>query len=217
MSVKHSLLTIISQEPKAGYDLRSEFEKRTGGTWPLNISQIYSTLQRLERDGLVASTQAAQHDATLWRITDAGLHEVTTWWYHATPRNTPNREETSIKVTLAITSDSIDTKAVIGAQRNETMKALRDYTRLKHQLGPLSALSSEDLAWPLLLDSYIFTLEAELRWLDHVEARLRMEPTNAASRKVEPPVHVKMASESATARSSQTHHVSALPTRGETK
>lgn len=213
MSVKHSLLTILSQEPKAGYDLRSEFEKRTGGTWPLNISQIYSTLQRLERDGLVVSTQAAQQDATLWRITDEGLHEVTSWWYSATPRSTPHREETSIKVTLAITSQSIDTKAVIGAQRNETLKALRDYTRLKHQLGPASALSSEDLAWSLLLDSYIFTLESELRWLDHVEARIRMTPV---APNVESPARKAEARGADAPNAPEPLHVSTLPTLGET-
>lgn len=174
MSVKHGLLTILSEQPLAGYQLRSEFEQRTGGTWPLNISQIYSTLQRLERDGLVTSTPALEGDAALWHITTAGAQEASSWWYTATPRNTPSREETTIKVALAVSSHQVDTAAVISAQRTETLKALRDYTRLKAQLGPISKMNEDDFAWSLLLDSYIFNLEAENRWLDHVETRLKM-------------------------------------------
>lgn len=174
MSVKHGLLTILAETPLAGYQIRSEFEQRTGGTWPLNISQIYSTLQRLERDGLVESTPESESDATNWAITEQGRVEANTWWYTATPRNAPSREETTIKVALAVTSPLVDTSAVIGAQRTETLKALRDYTKLKAQLGPITKLSEDDFAWSLLLDSYIFNLEAEMRWLDHVETRLRM-------------------------------------------
>jgi DNA-binding PadR family transcriptional regulator len=179
MSVKHGLLTILTEHALAGYDLRSEFEQRTGGTWPLNISQIYSTLQRLERDGLVEST-ADDSDATLWNITDAGRAEAENWWYTATARSTPSREEASIKVTLAITSPYVDTAQVIRTQRTESLRALRDYTKLKSKLGPINSLSREDLAWAMLLDSYIFTLEAELRWLDHVESRIAMGFANLA-------------------------------------
>lgn len=180
MSVKHGLLTILSERPHAGYDLRREFEQRTGGTWPLNISQIYSTLQRLERGGLVTSADSGDSDATLWSITPKGTTDIDSWWYTATPRSTPSREETTIKVALAITSPLVDTAVVISRQRTETMRALRDYTKLKSQLGPIAGLSREDLAWSLLLDSYIFNLEAEMRWLDHVEARLAMHPGRAA-------------------------------------
>lgn len=180
MSVKHGLLTILSEGPHAGYELRREFEQRTGGTWPLNISQIYSTLQRLERDGLVASTESDDSDATLWEITHKGTLDIDSWWYTATQRSTPSREETTIKVALAITSPLVDTGLVIARQRTETMRALRDYTTLKSRLGPVTGLSREDLAWSLLLDSYIFNLEAEMRWLDHVEARLAMHTGSAA-------------------------------------
>jgi DNA-binding PadR family transcriptional regulator len=161
MSVKHGLLTILTEHALAGYDLRSEFEQRTGGTWPLNISQIDS-------------------DATLWNITDAGRAEAENWWYTATARSTPSREEASIKVTLAITSPYVDTAQVIRTQRTESLRALRDYTKLKSKLGPINSLSREDLAWAMLLDSYIFTLEAELRWLDHVESRIAMGFANLA-------------------------------------
>lgn len=174
MSVKHGLLTLLSESPHAGYELRNLFEQRTGGTWPLNISQIYSTLQRLERDGLVICEQADTSDAALWSITEEGSAEATTWWYTASTRTAPNREEASIKIALAITSPLIDTSQVIARQRTETLRGLRDYTRLKAQLGDLRTLDQENLAWAMLLDSYIFTLEAEMRWLEHVESKLRI-------------------------------------------
>jgi DNA-binding PadR family transcriptional regulator len=55
MSVRHALLALLSEGPKYGLQLREEFEARTGDVWPLNVGQVYTTLQRLERDGLVES------------------------------------------------------------------------------------------------------------------------------------------------------------------
>ncbi len=55
MSVRHALLALLSEGPKYGRRLRQEFEVRTGEMWPLNVGQVYTTLQRLERDGLVES------------------------------------------------------------------------------------------------------------------------------------------------------------------
>ena len=54
MTVRQSLLAILDQGPCYGYQLRAEFDRRTGSTWPLNVGQIYNTIDRLERDGLVA-------------------------------------------------------------------------------------------------------------------------------------------------------------------
>src|SRR5271168_1957326 len=54
MSVRHALLALLSEGPKYGLQLREEFEANTGQVWPLNVGQVYTTLQRLERDGLVA-------------------------------------------------------------------------------------------------------------------------------------------------------------------
>ena len=57
MSVRHALLALLSEGPKYGLQLREEFEARTGEVWPLNVGQVYTTLQRLERDGLVESDE----------------------------------------------------------------------------------------------------------------------------------------------------------------
>lgn len=179
MSVKNGILTILSAGPAHGYLLRQEFEARTGGTWPINISQVYSTLQRLERDGLVMSDPGTE--PVNYSITATGHQAVQDWWYTPTLRTAPERGEVAIKVALAVTTPGIDIEKVIAAQRIETMRALRDFTLLKANLqfeapgseGPDTALQStaQNNAWELVLDSYIFTLEAEARWLDHIETR----------------------------------------------
>ena len=79
MSVRHSLLAILQQGPCYGYQLRAEFDRRTGSTWPLNVGQIYNTLDRLERDGLVEKGDVDEHGHVYWRITDAGTAEVRDW------------------------------------------------------------------------------------------------------------------------------------------
>ena len=53
MSIRNSLLALLQDRPRYGYQLRIEFEDRTGSTWPLNIGQVYTTLSRLERDDMV--------------------------------------------------------------------------------------------------------------------------------------------------------------------
>src|SRR5688572_1583616 len=71
MSVRQSLLAILDQAPCYGYQLRTEFDRRTGSTWPLNVGQIYSTLDRLERDGLVMKGETDEHGHVYYAITDA--------------------------------------------------------------------------------------------------------------------------------------------------
>lgn len=179
MSVKNGILSILSAGPAHGYLLRQEFEARTGGTWPINISQVYSTLQRLERDGLVSSDPDSE--PVNYAITAEGRQAVQDWWYSPTLRTAPERGEVAIKVALAVTTPGIDIEKVITAQRIETMRALRDFTLLKANL-PLDSSApdpagkdphstAQNNAWELVLDSYIFTLEAEARWLDHIETR----------------------------------------------
>ena len=63
MSIRQGLLALLEEGPRYGYQLRAEFEARTGATWPLNVGQVYSTLARLERAGLVAPLDAAGGEA----------------------------------------------------------------------------------------------------------------------------------------------------------
>lgn len=168
MSVRHSLLALLHERPMGVYELRKEFDARTGGTWPVNIGQVYSTVQRLVRDGLAEPLpEEYGHDADVepYRLTEAGHGAAEHWWATAVAREAPGRDELVIKLALAVSAPGVDVAAVVQAQRAESMRALLDYTRLK-----ASAEASTDLAWSLVLEHLVFTAESEVRWLDHVEA-----------------------------------------------
>ena len=175
MSIRQALLSLLDDEPRYGYQLRVEFETRTGGTWPLNVGQVYTTLTRLERDGLVEAAGSDDEGHAFYALTDKGRAEVRRWFTTPVDRGRPPRDELAIKLALAVTVPGVDVRAVIQAQRTDTVRALQEYTRLK------ARATDEDLAWLLVLDSLVFQAEAEVRWLDHCEARLaRHRPTTPA-------------------------------------
>jgi DNA-binding PadR family transcriptional regulator len=173
MSVRQALLALLEEGPMYGYQLRSEFERRTGATWPLNVGQVYTTLTRLERDGLVTGAGADAGGHVVYEVTDAGRDEVAAWFTTPVGRTTPPRDELAIKLALAVTVPGVDIGTVIQQQRSATISALQDYTRLKRDRDPVGGADQADMAWGLVLDSLIFNAEAEVRWLDHCEARLR--------------------------------------------
>jgi DNA-binding PadR family transcriptional regulator len=170
MSIRQGLLALLEQGPMYGYQLRAEFEARTGATWPLNVGQVYTTLGRLERDGLVEPAGEDGDGHAVYRITGAGRAEVATWFSTPVSRTAPPRDELAIKLAIAVTVPGVDVQAVVQGQRTATMRALQDYTRLKTRAADPGA--PEDLAWQLVLDSLVFAAEAEVRWLDHCESRL---------------------------------------------
>ncbi len=173
MSVKQALLALLEQGPMYGYQLRVEFENRTGSTWPLNVGQVYTTLNRLERDGFVEGEGVDDEGHVVYRITETGRSEVATWFTTPVARTQPPRDELAIKLALAVTVPGVDVGTVIQRQRTATMTALQDYTRLKRAGRAARPTGPDDMAWSLVLDSLVFSAEAEIRWLDHCEARLR--------------------------------------------
>jgi DNA-binding PadR family transcriptional regulator len=205
MSVRSGLLALLAEGDKYGAQLRSEFEARTGGTWPLNVGQVYTTLDRLGRDGLVES--AGQPDAEgriPYRLTPAGHAELGIWWSTPVDRSSTPRDELTIKLALAVTAPDVDVRHVVQTQRTATLRHLHDLTRLKREalppppgaaqvrasadavtrLGPLAeqgAAGDNGLAWLLVLENLIFAAEAEARWLDHVETMLARRPARPAS------------------------------------
>ncbi|MFG3223377.1 PadR family transcriptional regulator [Kitasatospora sp. NPDC048194] len=194
MSIRHGLLALLDEGPRYGYQLRSEFEARTGATWPLNVGQVYTTLSRLERDGLVEAAGEDDEGHQFYAATDAGRAELRAWFDTPVPRTNPPRDELAIKLAMAVTVPGVDVGAVVQGQRRHSIKALQDYTRLKGRAlagspapgapgGPRPAsgtagapgtvpAESNELAWLLVLDQLIFQTEAEIRWLDHCETRL---------------------------------------------
>jgi DNA-binding PadR family transcriptional regulator len=181
MTIRSALLALLEHKPMYGYQLRAEFERRTGATWPLNDGQDYTTLSRLERDGLVEGTGVDEDGHGMYVVTAAGREEAAAWFTTPVARSQPPRDELAIKLALAVTVPGVDVGTVIQQQRSATMTALQDYTRLKRQAS--SGTGDSDLAWSLVLDSLVFSAEAEIRWLDHCEARVR----RAAAERAEDP------------------------------
>ena len=183
MSIRQGLLTLLAQGPLHGYELRRRFEVATGNTWPLNVGQVYTTLSRLERDGLIAAATAedgrdpADDSHRVFAITRPGHVEVRTWFTTPVRSDAPPRDELAIKLALAALTPEVDLHAVIQIQRSATMVALQTFTRARENAGA-------ELSWQLVADSLIFSAEAELRWLDHCEVRLaraRLHPDPPSS------------------------------------
>lgn len=180
MSIRQGLLALLGARPMYGYQLRAEFEARTGGTWPLNVGQVYTTLGRLERDGLIEPAGEDDEGHAFFRLTADGHTEVNAWFATPVDRSSRPRDELAIKLALAVTTPGVDVRRVVQEQRTHTVRTLQEYTRLKARAG-----DDDDLAWLLVLESLIFQAEAEVRWLDHCEARVARA---AAARHEGPPV-----------------------------
>jgi DNA-binding PadR family transcriptional regulator len=166
MSVRHSLLALLDAGPMHGYGLKTEFETATGDVWPLNVGQVYTTLGRLERDGLVAAVADADGQKT-YAITDAGRAELRRWFDTPVAREVVPRQELAIKLVFAMRSGPAVVSEVVQRQRVATVRSLQEFTRLK-----AAAEADGDLAWVLMLDAFVFQAESEARWLDLCEARL---------------------------------------------
>lgn len=166
MSVRYGLLTLLEQRPMHGYQLRQEFEASTGSTWPLNVGQVYQTLNRLERDGLVEVTGENDNETQrVYAISTAGRDAVRQWFATPIHPTSPPRDELAIKLAMAVRTPGVDITRVIQTQRAATVRTLQDYTRAREA-------AVDDLSWLLVVDSLIFAAEAEVRWLDHCETRL---------------------------------------------
>ncbi|WP_051423041.1 PadR family transcriptional regulator [Arthrobacter sp. MA-N2] len=178
MSIRYSILALLQEQPRYGYQLRAAFEERTGSVWPLNIGQVYTTLNRLERDALVRKEGDDGRGHVLYSITDAGTVEISRWFTAAVERGVPPRNELAIKLALAVTTAGTDVTALIQAQREISLKELQELTQTRKDLAANQRLT--DTARLLVLDSLIFHAEAEARWLDLCEARL-VQQANGAS------------------------------------
>jgi DNA-binding PadR family transcriptional regulator len=180
VSIRYSLLTLLRDRPHYGYELRQEFESRTGSAWPLNIGQVYTTLDRLQRDGLIGEAGDDPDGRKLWQITDAGRLECDRWLAAPVEHVERGRDALAMKLAIASTIPGLDIALTIQAQRESTTRTLQDLTRTKAASGDLQ--SPSELAWLLVVDSMIFQAEAEIRWLDHSEQRLaRAVAVRAAS------------------------------------
>lgn len=171
MGVREGLLALLAEGPRHGYQLKLEFEQATGEVWPLNIGQIYTTLQRLERDGLVVLHEEEEDGRIAYALTDGGRQELRRWYGTPLDRAVPQRDELTMKLLLALSTGAADPRHVIAIQRDATMRALQDYTRLR------ADAAADDVAWALQLERLMMVAEAELRWLERVEDRVAGVPS----------------------------------------
>lgn len=167
MSVRHALLALLAEGPKFGLRLQQEFESRTGEVWPLNVGQVYTTLQRLERDGLVESdVEGGEGPQKDFRITTEGHRELTEWLHTPPDSDIPPRDELVIKVLVALRVPGVDVRQVIQAHRRHLVEMMQRYTHVKAEAA------EHDLGLALVVDAELFRLEGVVRWLDAADARL---------------------------------------------
>jgi DNA-binding PadR family transcriptional regulator len=167
VSVGMSVLAILDEGPTYGLRIKNEFEARTGGVWPLNVGQVYTTLARLERDGLVEEHDEESDPQKVYRITDQGRENLRAWFEEPATSGPPARDELVLKLVMAANHPGVSATEVIQAERRSAVSLLQDYTKLKRE-----APEDADIGWLFLLDSLIFQSEARVRWLDACEARL---------------------------------------------
>ena len=178
MSVRHALLALLSEGPKYGLQLREEFEERTGEVWPLNVGQVYTTLQRLERDGLVESDDSEVAGPQKgFQITEAGERELAGWLRTPPDLASPPRDELVMKVLVAVRLPGTDVHEVIQVHRRYLVELMQQWTRIKEDEAEF------DLGLALVIDAELFRLDAVIRWLDTADGRLKRaatEPPRAA-------------------------------------
>ncbi|MGH9122915.1 MAG: PadR family transcriptional regulator [Acidimicrobiales bacterium] len=191
MSVRHALLGLLSEGPKYGLQLRQEFEATTGEVWPLNVGQVYTTLQRLERDGLIDSDDSAEESPQKgFHITEAGMNELATWLRTPPDLTSPPRDELVIKVLVAANLATVDVHEVVQSHRRYLIELMQQWTHLKEAEGPF------DLAFALVVDSELFRLDALVRWLDSVDGRLKRAAVDPPAKSTAPVIRRRVVARS---------------------
>jgi DNA-binding PadR family transcriptional regulator len=181
MSVRNALLGLLAQKPRHGYELRSAFVAMLGGeaNWDLKPAQVYTTLSRLAEAGLVkqqATAQSGGPEKTIYAITPAGQKELIKW-FDSPVEASHQHDEVYLKLVLSLATGDADPYHILQVQRASLYRQLHDTTAQRASADP-----NHDLAILLLHDQTIMHLEADLRWLDMVEARLddiRQQPVPA--------------------------------------
>ena len=162
-------MALLADGPRNGHQLKVEFEATTGGVWPLNVGQVYTTLDRLARDGLVARVLTVGDGEThgkRYELTPAGREALAAWWQLVPADDPPPRDELMLKVLFASTHGREHALTVITEQRTALLAMLQAHRRASR------AKTSEDVATAMVRDALVVRAEADLRWLDLCEARV---------------------------------------------
>jgi DNA-binding PadR family transcriptional regulator len=160
------VLAMLAKEPSHGYELRARLQDALGPAGDgMNAGQIYVTLGRLEKAGLVAGEQSAgladRPDRKVYALTATGQQRVADWLAEVSwPR--PDLAEFHLKLVAAAAAGLADPLAIVAAQRYELLRRLRDAQR--------AAMAEPDRSVAaLLLEGIVLRLQADLRWLEACE------------------------------------------------
>lgn len=168
VTVRAALLQLLGEGDRHGYQLKVDFESRTGGIWPLNVGQVYTTLDRLVRDGRVIESGSGDDGQRTYAITEDGRREMKAWLATSPVDSGPPRDELIMKVLLAIGRGGRDALAVIDDQRVSLLAALQNGRRAQ-RIRTGDDVAAERLAHDALLSR----IEADLNWLDRCEHTMR--------------------------------------------
>jgi DNA-binding PadR family transcriptional regulator len=168
--MRYAFLALLAKAPAHGYELKQAFEEAFGDVWPsLNFGQVYTTLQRLERDKLVQSREVAQdhrRDKKVYELTPAG-HEALRAWL-AEPATGPwLKDDFFMKLVMAGLTDAASQAKLIERQRRVYMQALHDLNAMAARFG-----GNGDVVPSLLIEGAALHLQADLKWLELCEEAL---------------------------------------------
>ena len=185
MSIKYALLAILAERDLHGYELKSSFDEKVGAFWSLNFGQIYSTLDRLEKDELVThdrETQERRPDRKIFRITAQGRQAVAEWLTTPVGKVRALRDEFFIKLVFMDKGDPAPILQLIEKQKSLYIKQMSQLTQrkldLKRQAQGVHTLTAE-----LLIDAGLFHAEADIRWLDLCASKITAARTEQAAQK----------------------------------
>ena len=165
MSVGQTFLGLLEEQPRHGYDLKRIYDARFGQDRPLQYGQVYATLARLLKRGLVeveAVEPGGGPDRKRYAITEDGVADVAQWLAEPEAPESYLQSTLYAKVALALMTGR-GAQEILDAQRAEHLRVMRELTRRK---------ASGDIADQLVCDHALFHLEADLRWLELTAARL---------------------------------------------
>ncbi len=159
MSLGHAFLGLLEDRPRHGYELKHLYDGRFGPSQPIKFGQVYATLSRLRRDGLVDidSVEAGGGpDRKVYVITPAGVTDLERWLREPEPPSGFGRKALFTKVVLALMSGR-SAAEVLDAQRATHLARMRELTERKR---------ASDLTEAMACDFELFHLEADLRWIE---------------------------------------------------
>jgi len=179
MSLDHAILGFVNELPRSGYDLKKAFNASVAHIWPANQSQIYRTLARLEREGLVevrVILQEGKPNRNVYHITERGLQELRRWL--AAPLPLPDvREAFLVQVFFADTITVAEIVGLLEARASMHRERLELYRGFHRKLAEDPPKGEWDKVLdPLIVDTGILQQEAWLAWLDRALDRVKALP-----------------------------------------